>query len=210
MSHYKKKWIRIIKDYIIRVKISVYCSSNLVLWSINLKNISKPSEDERNNINCKLIKNEDLIVIKSDLGADLSEKFSEWLKSSYGFIITYKDRVIGYSWSTKNAVKKQGSPPFLFNIQPNKGYSYGFGDYIIPEMRGKGMGSILMGYRYYILKKNNITQEFGFVDIKNTPQNKIMEKYGFNKRGNLHFKKILWKTTTKLSGIEEFCKISLL
>ena len=147
--------------------------------------------------------------MKEEFYSHIAEKFSGWLNTHEGFILCYKNRVIGFCLSTGNLVKKQGSFPFLFDIVPNGQFCYGFGDYIIPEMRGLGMNTILMQYRLYKMKIKGYKKEFGFVDIKNVPQTKIMKRYGYEKYGSLYFKKILWKTTKKMSVKEECCKIFL-
>ena len=70
-NSFKLPLLTLIKNMIVKISKSVYCHSDLILWAIDLKKISKPTVEAASSISLKVVENRDLIAIKKDLGRKL-------------------------------------------------------------------------------------------------------------------------------------------
>jgi CelD/BcsL family acetyltransferase involved in cellulose biosynthesis/GNAT superfamily N-acetyltransferase len=186
-----------------------YQSIDLKIWSINLYNMADTMHLEKDNFQYKPLTYDQLQKIEWQFGRKVRDDFENRIeRGSNGFIVTSGDNIVGYSWSTKNPISEQGAGPFLFDLNPSESNVYFYDDYVIPEMRNKGVCSKLMSFRIRANRKNGFTKAFGIIGKSNIPQIKIHQSLGWTVNGKLTYRRYLWLVKKDTSALTQFCKES--
>jgi len=176
------------------------------LWAIELDRINDYENKSGDNYYCKYLREEDLLAIEKRFGKSVSEDFATRIRTATCYLILEGDEIIGYSWSCSHKIKKEGFPPFLFDINPGNSMVYLYDDFVIPEKRGKGANRKLTHYRFSEVKKAGFKKGFGLIEKHNLPQIKIIKGSGFEVMGRIVHRRYLWHVVEDKSALEKLCK----
>lgn len=144
------KFTRVVSKRDLSQEINLNSSNKLVIESIN-----------------ELNKDTLIKLAKKDYNKIDRNWWDRYYKENYnGFIAKLKDEIIGYVWWVNSDMKKPREV-FFNNIKLEKGDTYGFNFFIVPQYRGDGNSVEFLNKVFFELKKLGYSSNFGFVDVHN-------------------------------------------
>jgi GNAT superfamily N-acetyltransferase len=197
----------ILQKAIRRTSELAYKSVEMEIWTVHLKNIAEFDLSVRREIMFKRMQYSDQSAVNKAFGGEKGKKLTERLNGNIGYLAYKDEHVVGYAWSTDKIAKAQGIKPFLFDILPRSKVIYFYDDFVIPEMRGKGLNTVLMHYRLSESRKLGFQRAVGIIETKNIPQIKIHQRYGFIVEGRVKFRRICGHTFRDVEDVQDVCKV---
>lgn len=149
---------------------------------------------------------DELTAIAPCFGEERAAKIHERLTTSQCFVLYNDSKIAGWAWATELLRPREGDGEFFYAVFPLPGHIYLYDVYMLPSERGRDLGYKLIACVCKKLADDGHDFVFLTHDHRNRAMLGITQRLGFERMGELFYRRILWHKIIDVEALASVCQ----
>ena len=199
--------IRRFKTFVKKILSFVYLDREICIDRCDLTYFLVRPEEFHSDVECHLIKEDDIPRLASDLGVRMAESAKSKLGLGYGFAAVENGKIVGYTWFLTQRCRREGEYPFYYEIFPKEKSVYISGSYVVPKKRNRAIARKVLASALNQMKAMGYESAFTTWDKKNLAVRPTLNRFGFKYIGSICYRRIMGISYRDMRNLKQVSRI---